>query len=86
MSLCVTRVAPLEFAVGLGLGLGFLYVVASALTSLTLWLGMRELRRARKGADIYGEKGLDERHEAEKRQGRKTDRQMRETITVMRRD
>ncbi|KAJ4390951.1 hypothetical protein N0V93_004550 [Gnomoniopsis smithogilvyi] len=48
MTLCVTRVIPLEFALGLGVGISFLYIVASALTGLTIWLSIRDFRPSTK--------------------------------------
>lgn len=63
-SLCATRVVSLEAAVGLAAGLTFLYTVASALSSLTLLLATREVRRAKRmgggGGGAAGGGGEDE--------------------------
>lgn len=47
--LCVTRVIPFETGVALAAGLTFLYTVASALSSLVIYLGLKDGRNVKKG-------------------------------------
>lgn len=76
VTLCTTRVIPLEVAMGFGFGVSFLYTVATALTGLTIWLSVRELRKSmkemKKGADeeAWGKKSLKEKIQVVKKETR----------------
>lgn len=59
MSLCVTRVIPLEAALPFAVGLFSLYTGASALMGLTGWLTVRELLAERKKAKRAGKQGFE---------------------------
>lgn len=65
VTFCVTRIVPFEGAIAFAVGLLFVYVVASALSTLTVWLSLREVRKARKAGkgdeESWGRKTLKEK-------------------------
>lgn len=75
VTLCATRVIPLETGMGIGIALAFLYIVASTLTGLTAWLSVRELRKKskelKKGIDeeAWAKKSLKEKIQVVKNEG-----------------
>lgn len=74
LTICITRVVSLEAAIAFATGLTFLYSVASALASLTLYLGTRDARQAKKARDeeSWGKKSLKEKiNVVKKESGRK---------------
>lgn len=62
ITLCITRVITIEMAMGLGVGLSFLYIVAGALTGFTIYLSVRELLKKTKELKM----GVDEEAWAKK--------------------
>lgn len=80
VSICITRVVSLEAAIGLASGLTFLYTVSSAVSSLTLMLSTREVRKGKKGgdgeeADDFASRGLKEKISVVRQQSMKGDAQ-----------
>lgn len=63
LTICITRVVPLEAAIAFATGLTFLYSVSSALSSVTLYMATRDMRKAKKSADEenWGKKSLKEK-------------------------
>lgn len=79
VSICITRVVSLEAAIGLASGLTFLYTVSSAVSSLTLMLSTREVRKGNSGggageeADDYASRGLKDKISVVRQQSMKGD-------------
>lgn len=67
MTLCATVVLPLDLSMSLGVGFSFLYIVASCLMGLTVWLTVREVRKKSKVLkraaveEAWGNKSLKEK-------------------------